>query len=53
MKYLLSERRLMLIEIDSILRWDKVTLTWLQNKAWIFIRWLIIYLTDIDYGETE
>lgn len=48
-KYLLEERGILLFEIDSILRWDKVTLTWFQHKVWLFIRWIVVRMTDIIY----
>jgi hypothetical protein len=47
MKYLEEERKAILFEIDSILRWDKINLSWWRIVAWQFIRWSVIKLTNI------
>jgi len=45
-KILEDEKKVIIGEIDSIRRFDKVSLTWWQMKAWGFIRWAVIRLID-------
>ncbi len=46
MKYLSEERKTLLFEIDSIMRWDKLNLNWLEMKIWSIIRKIVVFLTN-------